>query len=124
MKNSRAPTDDASRRSLNGAEHMVVPIIGKSYFPKRLTAFPRQGLVEVATLPPWSDQTKIKDCLVWCRGATAEHEAAHIIASRWRAEAEEYDLDPINSVAEESLLSVADLRAIARKVSGGGEVRK
>lgn len=58
------------------------------------------------------------------RGVSAEEAAVHLIASRWRTEAEECGLDPFHFVAEEGLLSVADYRAIARMVRGQGEVRQ
>ena len=58
------------------------------------------------------------------RGVTAEAAAAHLIAARWRAEAEDFGLDPFHFVSEEGDLSVANFRAIARMVWGVGEARK
>jgi len=57
-------------------------------------------------------------------GVTAEEAAAHLIAARWCAEAEECGLDPFHFVSEEGDLSVADFRAIARMVWGVGEARQ
>jgi hypothetical protein len=49
-------------------------------------------------------------------GVTAEKAAVHLVAARWRTEAEERDLDRFHFVAEEGALRVADWRAMAREV--------
>ena len=49
-------------------------------------------------------------------GVTEEQVAVHLIAARWRAEAEERALDRFHLVSEEGVLRVPDWQAIAREV--------